>query len=203
MRPWQTTYEDEVARHGRLIALVDRRPPIRKLQRAVDSIAELWSPPDHRFHSLGGRVHWRVRPTRDAVAVVARHCDDPRVGLRHAVIAALVHASPHGDVGSAAIARGLAEDDIRLRILAARAAASLALGDALAHLLAPRLVDPIWTVRWHAAAALARTAHRDAAIAALLRSEPRVQEFGGDHWTDCARAFADEPAVMQRVAAHR
>lgn len=174
---------------------------MRKLQRALDAIAELWGVDEHLRSCLKLRVSWRVQPSRDDVASVVAHHEDARVDVRRVVLVALGNAGPHGDVACPAIARGLADDDRRMRIVAARAAASLGLGEALVHVLAKHLADPIWTVRWYAAAALASTAVRSDALGVLLRSEPRASEWGLHQWTGCARAFRDEPLVAQRLAA--
>lgn len=156
MRPYETTHADEIARHDRLIALLERRPSIRKLQRALDSIGELWAPPDY-LHSCFVGVHWRVQPSRQAVTVVAAHHDHHKLGVRRATFVALRHAIPHGPECAAAIGVGLRDPDVIIRILSARAAAALGLGDALRVELERSLADPVWTVRWNAALALSQT----------------------------------------------
>jgi HEAT repeat protein len=198
-----TTREQEVDRHDRLIAALARRPAIAKLQRSLDAVADLWSPPDHLHSCMGGRVHWRVQPPHEAVTIVAAHFDDPRADVRRAVLVALRYASPHGEQARAAIDAGLADPHACSRIAAARAAASLELGRALTEPLSRRLDDPTWTVRWYAAAALATTDLRPAAIDALLKSEPRASahELLVDDWIACARPFEDSPAVAERIAA--
>lgn len=200
VRPAGTSHADECGRHERIIALLARRPAIRKLQRALDAIAELWRPPAYLHTCFGGRVHWHVRPSSADVATVAGHHEDGRIEVRRAVLAALQHAAPHAHEARAAIALALDDDDVVLRILGARAARELDLGGALADALAQRLDDAVWTVRWHAAAALASMSTRVRAIDALLRSEPST-ELARDEWSACARVFADAPAVQQRLRA--
>lgn len=200
VRPAGTTYDDEHRRHDRLIASLQRRPPIGRLQRAIDAVAELWRPPDHRHSCLGGSVHWRVKPTVEAARIVAAHHGDRRVHVRSAVLTALRHAVPHGHAVAGAIAAGMADPDGLIRIHAARSLADLDLGHVLLAVAAGHLDDPIWLVRWHAARALAVTDLRDRAVGALLASQPRTGCVQLQAWTTALEAFSDRHEVRQRLA---
>lgn len=202
VRRGEFTHADEVERHARLIALLGRRPAIGKLQRVLDAIADLWSPPDHEHACMVPFMHWRVQPSGDDVRVVAEHYEDPRTEVRRAVLVALKHASPHGDAACKVVEAGLAHDDACVRMQAARAAHSLELGAPLTSALRARLDDVNWNVRWHAAAALAPTDFRAQAVEVLLTSEPRPDSraLGAtDDWRDCLRRFADVPAARARL----
>jgi hypothetical protein len=205
MRPHHVTREDEAARLSHLIQLLLRRPPIRKLQSTLEAVGAIWSPPDH-LGSMKG-VKWQVRPTADQVAAVAAHHASELVEVRRRVLVALQHATPHADQAARAARAGLMERDALLRISAARAAANLGLGHALFEPLVACLADPVWTVRWNAARALAPTDARPAAIDALLRSRlPRPET---DHerwlflvdgeWVRCALEFCSDAAVRAEL----
>jgi hypothetical protein len=126
MRPAGTTQDAEIQRHDRLIAALARRPPLRRLQRALEDVGALWAPPEHFMTCLGGRVHWRVPPSAEAVAVVAAHHTSDLIRVRRAVLVALRHAGPHGQLAAGAVAAGLADPDSLVRLHAARTAAALA-----------------------------------------------------------------------------
>jgi len=193
----------ELARHGHLIALLQRSPPIRRLSRALQVIGLLWRPSWRSCFK--GTSHCQIRPTADDVAVVAAHGADARVEVRRAVLLALAHAAPHSDAAALAVQRGLADSDATVRIQAARAGAALGLGATLGKKLLERLEDPVWTVRWHAARALAATSSRAIALEALLGSQPRRTDSARDtyieeEWRSCADAFASEPSMRDRLA---
>lgn len=154
-----------------------RRPKIRRLQSALCAACELWAPPEHmssiRF------VHHQVRPTSRDVEVVAAHYAGSTRDEKRAVLAALQHATPHFAEAWPAVELALAEPDALLRLAAARAAAALCAERAPdehgQRCLAPLLDDPIWTVRWHVAAALANTSLRPGAVLAMRKSRPSSQ----------------------------
>lgn len=200
MRPDGTTYEGEIARHDRLIAALARRPPPRKLQRALEEIGDLWQPPDHLRSCMGGRVHWRVSPSDSAVSVVSAYHTSDRPDVRRLVLGALRHAEPHGSAAVNAVAAGLDDAHALVRIQAARAAANLQLGELLVDPLTRRLDDVVWTVRWNAARALGRTARRATALAALLASQPAPARHAFHEWVECVEGFADLPAARERLA---
>jgi hypothetical protein len=196
----RTTYDEEFARHERLIAALARRPAPRKLQRALEDVVDLWRPPDHWHSCMGGWVHWRVRPSAHGVAVVAAYHASERADVRRLVLGALRYARPYTPETAAAVAAGLVDEQVLVRIQAARAAADLKLGGTFLGILAGRLNDAVWTVRWNAALALGRTAMRTTALDALLASQPPPAKHGFHEWVGCALAFADLPAVRDRLA---
>ncbi|HXU03388.1 MAG TPA: hypothetical protein VN903_20620 [Polyangia bacterium] len=201
MQPVGTTYDDEVARHERLIASLARRPPPWKLQRALQDVVELWQPPDHMHYCLGGRVHWRVRPSAHAVAVVAVFHARERAEVRRLVLGAIRYGGPHGLEARDAVAAGLVDAEVLVRIAAARAAADLRLGPVLIEVLLRRLDDAVWTVRWNAALALGRTVLRPKAADVLLASQPApAREHAFYEWVGCIQPFADLDAARERLA---
>lgn len=189
MRPQGTTRDDETRRHDQLIRLLARRPPIRRVQRALDALVDLWRAPDHLYFCLGGAVHWRIRPAAQDVAIVAAHFLDARPDVRRAVLVALRHVDAHADEARPAVRGGLGDADPVLRIHAARAARPVDDADALTEALVRCLDDEVWTVRWYAARALSRGRHRARAHAALLASRPVGDEVVVSPWVECLRAF--------------
>jgi hypothetical protein len=172
---WETTRELEVERHAKLVEHVRRRPKIRKLQRTLNELAGLWSGPEELHSCIGGFRHYQVRPDAAAVAAVAAHAEDDRLEIRRAVFAALAHAGTHGAEATPAARTGLGDTDPLVRLHAARAAVAFGLGETLRDQLLTRLGDPVWSVRWLAARALAaRGVNMSAVEAALLGSRPRV-----------------------------
>jgi HEAT repeat protein len=159
----------------------------RKIQYFLDGLAGVWSPPEFLHYCLGGSVHWQVPASAEGVEQVARFVADERPGVRHAAVAALVNAGVHGQVAAAGLRRALADEDARVRLLAARAAAGLGLGQALRDDLERTGADPVWTVRWHAARALLAV-DVDMACKLLVSSAPRPGSAAVETWLACARA---------------
>lgn len=191
MRPSGTTRDDEAARHANLIRLLARRPPIRRLQRALESVADLWSGPDFLHWCLGGYVHWRVTPSADEIAIVASHHADARIPVRRAVFAALFRTGARAVEATAALRLGLEDADAQVRLLAARGVSGANHLGAFDDALLRRLDDGVWTVRWYAARGLAAGAHRERAHAVLLASRPVSESLSLDVWRECARSFED------------
>jgi hypothetical protein len=199
MRPYETTHADEIARHDRLIERMARRPSIRKLQHALDSVCELWAPPDYLRTCLGGYIHWRVQPSKQAVTTVAAYHAHSELGVRRATYVALRYAAPHRQESAAAIGVGLRDPDVIIRIQAARGAAALSLGDLLRVELERSLADSVWTVRWNAALALGRTDARTNVAAVLLNSQPAVSHRSFHKWSEHAKTFEDVPEVRHTL----
>ncbi|MCE9579213.1 MAG: hypothetical protein K8W52_39180 [Deltaproteobacteria bacterium] len=171
----------------------------RRLQRDLDRIASIWAGPAHLHYCIGGRGHWQVPATADAVAAVARHAGDPDVGVRHAIAAALGQAAPHVEAAMPALRVGITDADARVRMLTARALAhGLASPPLRAELLAA-CADPVWTVRWYAAAALAHLGDRDRAIEVLLASLPRPG-LALDDWLGAAQRVEPNAALSEAIA---
>ena len=185
MRRAGTTLEDEQRRHARLIARLGAARP-RRVQYTIDLLAELWSEPAYLHTCLGGYVHWQVRPSATDLQVVASFAADAAPAIRRATFAALQHAGDTAATLLATFDRGLGDPDAMVRLFAARIVHSLGLGSELLDALAGRLCDPVWSVRWHAAAALAGTPAAGAARDALASSRP---ERGPalEVWEACSR----------------
>jgi HEAT repeat protein len=161
---------------------VRARPSISSI-----ALAGVWSPPERLHCSLGGTVHWQVPATALGVEEAARYVVDPRPGVRHAAVAALVNAGNHGQLAAASLRSALADEDARVRILAARAAAGLGLGQELRDELERTGADPVWTVRWYAARALLAV-DVDMACKLLESAAPRPGSAAVETWLGCARA---------------
>lgn len=183
-----------------LVARIAARP--RRLQRDLDLIASIWSGPPAATLCLGGRTHWQVPATADAVAAVAAHATDPVVGVRHAVAAALMHAAPHVDAALPALRTGLVDTDPRVRLLTARAIANGLAVPALRDLLVRAGVDVTWSVRWHAAVALDRLGAHDDATGILLASVPRPG-LPLASWLDAARHIHPDAALIAVITRAR
>jgi HEAT repeat protein len=199
MRPCDTTHADEISRHEHLIELLARRPAIRKLQRALESVGELWASPDYLRSCLGGYVHWRVQPSKQAVTTVAAYHNYKEIGVRRAAYAALRHAAPHKQESVRAIVAGLRDLDVIIRIQAARAAVALGLENSHRVEIERSLADPVWTVRWNAALALSRTDARASVASVLLNSQPAQSHPSFHEWVKHAKTFVDVPEVRHRL----
>jgi HEAT repeat protein len=199
MRRHHTTHADEIARHEHFIELLARRPAIRKLQHALDSVCELWAPPDYLRSDLGGSVHWRVQPSKQAVTTVAAYHDVAELSVRRAAYAALRYAAPHKQESVRAIVAGLRDLDVIIRIQAARAAAALGLEDSHRVEIERSLADPVWAVRWSAALALSRTDARASVISVLLNSQPAQSHRSFHEWAKHAKTFVDVPEIRHRL----
>jgi hypothetical protein len=200
LRPHGTTLDDEIVRHGRLIALVAQEPPRRRLQHLIDCLAQMWRPPDHQSLCMGGRVHWRVRPAAEDVLKVARHLADPRLPVRRAVLFALVHVEELPPGVAPALQAVLESDDAISRIQAAKAAKGCAVY--LKEPLRAALADPVWMVRWHAATALSGSEWEEHAAQVLASCVPR--QVGQDAvitlcWIACARPLAAKYPALAEV----
>ena len=195
--PLDTTREAVEAWAAYAIDRLGGRP--RKAQYFLDRLAGVWSPPAKMVTCLGGSVHWQVAATSEGVGVVARLLDDASSAeIRHAAAAALVYAGDHGHRAAPAFRRRLVDDDVRVRILVARAAAALGLGEELRQDLDRAAADPIWTVRWYAAHALARV-DAERACDILTSSAPQPGGGAAGTWIEIARVLPHATDELRRL----
>lgn len=192
---------DAEVRVARLLERLARPVPPRKLQHIVEQLAAFWRGPAHLHFCVGGRSYWQVLPTAHAVFGVAAHARARCVEVRRAVACALAAAASYSEIPAAGLLALLADEHALVRLPAAQAASTYPPCEALRIILLDRLADPVWTVRWYAAAAVGRLGELDRAAATLLASEPPP---GRHHaaWVTAAQSVQPAPAVLrERLAA--
>jgi hypothetical protein len=201
--PAGTTRDQVAARLGRALARIARPSP-GKLQRDLDLIGMIWSPPEHLHTCLGGWVHWRIPAEPDPMLVVTTHCRDPRPDVRRAVVVALGAATPHVPFAAEALTAGLRDPAFAVRINAARALAAHPPWAPLRDHVVRALGDPLWTVRWYAAVASACYGDVATACAVLCATRPDRETWWHDAWLECAaRIAAPSPALQAAIHERR
>jgi HEAT repeat protein len=195
-----TTRDEVSARLAEALARIARPRP-RKLQRDLDRIGMIWSPPEHLHTCLGGWVHWQVPARAEQMAAVVAHCRDPRPDVRRAVMVALAAATPHVPFAAEALVAGLRDPDRTVRINAARALASHPPWGPLRDHVLRALGDPLWTVRWYAAVAIAHYGDVATACVVLCSTVPDQEIWWHDAWLECATRIA-APSTELAAAIH-
>jgi hypothetical protein len=161
------------------------------LQRLIDATAELWSGPEHLHSCLGGWVHWQIIPTDAEAVVVATLTGDANPSIRRAAMAALAKLPTISHVLAEYVRTGLADEDVFVRLHAAKAAMKATeRSRALTEALMRALHDATRTVRWRAAAALAGTTEETTAARVLVESAPRATKPYSDEWVSYAEKLA-------------
>jgi hypothetical protein len=177
--------------------------PTGKTPHVLDRIWKLWVGWDGTKSMRGVRV----LPTADAVGRVASLAGDARSPVRIAVFVALDWSGDAAALSCTdAFERGLRDTDPLVRIRAASALASLCsrtrfrtgpIPPSLVPVLNQALGDPVWSVRWHAVAALARTVPTTPLIDVLFASRPTKAHL--PDWLDAAKAIPDPSPELTSI----
>ena len=201
-RLWSPELE-EADRARRRIGEVVRRlrdEPFRaKRQGDLLEIAQAWTPLDPRPAAR----RWKpfVEPTAENVAVVAACVFDPVPETRRAAIGALTRAAAQRAHALEALIFALRDEVPLVRLGAVDALRVLRLGAEAAAALREALADPVWTVRWNAAAALAGTGAAEAALLALEVSAPSsLRALHG--WLPALREFGPAARRFEPLLEH-
>lgn len=203
MWPSGTTREQVADRLAEALARIARPRP-GKLQRDLDRIGMIWSPPAHLHTCLGGWVHWQIPAQADPILVVAAHYKDPRPDVRRAVMVALGAATPHVPFVAEALVAGLRDRDFSVRINAARALANHPPWAPLRPHVLRALADPLWTVRWHAAVAAAHYGDSATASVVMCATRPDREPWWHEAWLDLAsRIVAPSPELQAAIHQRR
>jgi hypothetical protein len=202
---------------ARAASAIERlRTTARHPQRDLNTLGELWFRLTSCFRSDVGVAP----PTSEGIAVVTNYLHHPVEEVANAAgyalssaIAALHHredttpepwpSMPEGAEAVTALARALTSPHALVRVAATGVLArypAAALNDALRRVLS----DSVFTVRWQAITALARTDARDGLREVLMQSLPRKAPEEGNirhpFW-EAVDALGEREAIVAHLAA--
>lgn len=189
---------DPAADLEQLCLRLEQKPQGRKRQHWIEEIGLLWQKPLYHWVKVPSRRYrHQAIPTEQVVRLVASFINDVHPPTRLAVISALGQSGEFVRFGISAIMEGLQDTHFAVRLNAYRVAFELKLEHELPlELIEKGLNDPLWTVRWYAAALLANTDKRNHAYNILQAHRPHTrsersmrEDWWLDLWRSCLNAF--------------
>ena len=183
---------DTRRQHAELATRIHLEVSGPKLAALLRELTRRWNPRGWRRNRLHRRGH--LPPQAALVRRVSCLARDTRPGVRQSAIRALAHAGAHAGIARPVLVDALQDPDPHTRLAAALSLACVPLPVACAPVLQEALSDPLWTVRWRVAQALARLGQEDVVEQVLIETFPKTGV--APDWEHAVRLLDDLSAPL-------